>query len=44
MTGLDEVSHRHEDSATLKEASRIPAGAPILELTACRRITAPSRR
>ncbi len=32
MDGLEEVSHRHDDSATLKEASRIPAGSPILEL------------
>ncbi|MBB3592652.1 ribose transport system ATP-binding protein [Rhizobium sp. BK529] len=32
MTGLEEVSHRHDDSATLKEANRIPAGSPILEL------------
>src|SRR6478609_9841601 len=29
---LEEVSHRHDDSATLKEANRIPAGSPILEL------------
>jgi ribose transport system ATP-binding protein len=26
------VSHRHDDSATLKEANRVPAGTPILEL------------
>jgi len=32
MIGLEEVSHRHDDSATLKEANRIPAGSPILEL------------
>ncbi len=32
MIGLEEVSHRHDDSATLKEANRIPAGTPILEL------------
>jgi len=32
MVGLEEVSHRHDDSATLKEANRIPAGSPILEL------------
>lgn len=32
MIGLEEVSHRHDDSATLKEATRIPAGSPILEL------------
>ncbi|WP_086996859.1 sugar ABC transporter ATP-binding protein [Rhizobium sullae] len=31
---LEEVSHRHDDSATLKEADRIPAGSPILELRA----------
>ncbi|WP_455874524.1 sugar ABC transporter ATP-binding protein [Rhizobium yanglingense] len=31
---LEEVSHRHDDSATLKEANRIPAGSPILELRA----------
>ncbi|MBB3540403.1 MULTISPECIES: sugar ABC transporter ATP-binding protein [unclassified Rhizobium] len=29
---LEEVSHRHDDSAKLTEANRIPAGAPILEL------------
>jgi ribose transport system ATP-binding protein len=29
---LEEISHRHDDSATLKEANRIPAGTPILEL------------
>ncbi|QFY62276.1 sugar ABC transporter ATP-binding protein [Rhizobium grahamii] len=29
---LEEVSHRHDDSATRKEADRVPAGAPILEL------------
>ncbi|WP_028746867.1 sugar ABC transporter ATP-binding protein [Rhizobium mesoamericanum] len=29
---LEEVSHRHDDSATLTEANRIPAGSPILEL------------
>lgn len=32
MVGLEEVSHRHDDSATLKEANRIPTGSPILEL------------
>jgi ribose transport system ATP-binding protein len=32
MSGLEEISHRHDDSATLKEADRIPAGSPILEL------------
>jgi len=32
MDGLREVAHLHEDSATLKEADRIPAGSPILEL------------
>ncbi|PDV89357.1 ABC transporter ATP-binding protein [Rhizobium sp. H4] len=32
MIGLEEVSHRHDDSATLKEANRIPAGSAILEL------------
>ncbi|KRB58987.1 ABC transporter ATP-binding protein [Rhizobium sp. Root708] len=29
---LEEVSHRHDDSATRKEGDRVPAGAPILEL------------
>jgi ribose transport system ATP-binding protein len=32
MAGFEEVSHRHDDSATLKEANRVPAGSPILEL------------
>ncbi len=32
MTGLLEVSHRHDDSAALDEAKSVPAGAPILEL------------
>jgi ribose transport system ATP-binding protein len=32
MSVLEEVSHRHDDSAILKEANRIPAGSPILEL------------
>ena len=33
MTGLHEISHRHDgESATLVEADRVPAGAPILEL------------
>lgn len=34
MAGLEEVSHRHDDSATLTEASRVPPGSPILELKA----------
>lgn len=34
MNGLEEVAHRHDDSATLKEANRIAAGTPILELKA----------
>lgn len=32
MSGLYDISHRHDDSATLVEADRVPAGAPILEL------------
>lgn len=31
MTNLEEISHRHDDSERT-EASRIPAGSPILEL------------
>src|ERR1700712_5664258 len=31
---LEEISHRHDDSAKLTEASRIPPGTPILELKA----------
>lgn len=34
MAGLEEVSHRHDDSAALKEANRVPPGSPILELKA----------
>ncbi|WP_454848060.1 sugar ABC transporter ATP-binding protein [Rhizobium binxianense] len=32
MSGLEEISHRHDDSATRREADRIPTGSPILEL------------
>ncbi|MEZ2131180.1 MULTISPECIES: sugar ABC transporter ATP-binding protein [unclassified Sinorhizobium] len=32
MSSLEEVSHRHDDSAVMTEANRIPAGSPILEL------------
>jgi ribose transport system ATP-binding protein len=34
MPALEEISHRHDDSVTLKEAGRVPTGSPILELKA----------
>lgn len=32
MTGLHDISHRHDDAPELLETDRIPPGTPILEL------------
>jgi ribose transport system ATP-binding protein len=32
MANLEEISHRHDDSAIRTEANRVPTGSPILEL------------